>query len=34
MSFEENVCENANTLAHVGTHMVMLAHFEKGIRRF
>ena len=30
-SFEEIDCENANTLAHVGTHLVVLAHFEKEV---
>ena len=30
-SFEENVCENANTLAHVGRHMMVLAHFKKEV---
>jgi hypothetical protein len=45
-SFEENVCENANTLAHVVDHIVVLAHLrclgfslsrqacEAGFRRF
>jgi hypothetical protein len=28
-SFEENVCENANTLAHVVDHMVVLAHLRR-----
>jgi hypothetical protein len=28
-SFEENVCENANTLAHVVDHMVVLAHLQR-----
>jgi hypothetical protein len=28
-SFEENVCENANTLAHVIDHMVVLAHLRR-----
>ena len=30
-SFEENDCENANTRAHVGLHIVVLAHFEKEV---
>ena len=29
--FEENDCENANTRAHVGLHIVVLAHFEKEV---
>jgi hypothetical protein len=28
-SFEENDCENANTLAHDDIHMVMLAHLGR-----
>jgi hypothetical protein len=28
-SFEENVYENANTLAHVVDHMVVLAHLRR-----
>jgi hypothetical protein len=28
-SFRENVCENANTLAHVVDHMVVLAHLRR-----
>jgi hypothetical protein len=28
-SFEENVCENANTLAHVVDHMMVLAHLRR-----
>jgi hypothetical protein len=28
-SFEENVCENANTLAHVVDHMVVLAYLRR-----
>jgi hypothetical protein len=28
-SFKENVCENANTLAHVVDHMVVLAHLRR-----
>jgi len=28
--FEENDCENANTLAHVGIRMMVLTHFKKG----
>ena len=30
-SFKEYVCENANTLAYVGTHMVVLVHFKKEV---
>jgi hypothetical protein len=28
-SFEENVCENANILAHVVDHIVVLAHLRR-----
>jgi hypothetical protein len=28
-SFEENNCENANTLAHGGEHLLVLAHLQK-----
>jgi len=30
-TFEENDCENANTRSLVGTHVVVLAHFEKEV---
>jgi len=25
------ICENSNTLSHVDTHMVVLAHFKKEV---
>jgi hypothetical protein len=28
-SFEENVCENANTHAHNGLHKVVLVHLQR-----